>query len=45
MRIERIAIDKFGGLRGFEKEFGAGLTVIYGGNESYFRERYAIGIV
>lgn len=34
MRIERIAIDKFGGLRGFEKEFGAGLTVIYGGNES-----------
>ena len=34
MRIERIRIDKFGGLRGFEAELDEGLTVLLGGNES-----------
>lgn len=34
MHIERIRIDKFGGLRGFEADLGAGLTVLLGGNES-----------
>jgi len=34
MWIERIRIDKFGGLRGFEAELTPGLTVLLGGNES-----------
>ena len=34
MWIERIRIDKFGGLRKVEQEFAPGLTVLLGGNES-----------